>query len=209
MSRKSVLAIVGALLFFAWMGVVAWVVLTTQIPHEDKFDKVIKEVLSEQGADHVDPLLIRAVIWRESKFKPDVLGAAGERGLMQVTEIAADDWIRLAKIPTRADGTYDYEKLYEVKTNIHAGTWYLARALKRWEDRDNPVPFALAEYNAGLTRARRWVDEKQPNSAVAFRENVDFPTTRKYIRTIEEKYEEYKTSDSRPVWMNWWEALQD
>ena len=32
----------------------------------------------------IDPMLVKAVIWRESGFHPDKMGTRGERGLMQV-----------------------------------------------------------------------------------------------------------------------------
>jgi soluble lytic murein transglycosylase len=89
------------------------------------------------------------------------------------------------------------------QTGIDAGSWYLSRALKRWKHTDNPLPFALAEYNAGRTHARRWVDPAQPISSAAFRSRIDFPTTRAYISAIERKYWEYQNNYFHPPWLIW------
>ena len=56
-----------------------------------QYDSLIRNV----GAEHkIDPMLIKAVVWRESRFDPQKFGTAGERGLMQVSEGAAKEWAR-------------------------------------------------------------------------------------------------------------------
>jgi soluble lytic murein transglycosylase-like protein len=56
------------------------------------------------------------------------------------------------------------------------------------------LPFALAEYNAGASRAQRWAggSETTAISKKDFLANIDFPSTRKYIDSIIERYEFYK-----------------
>jgi soluble lytic murein transglycosylase len=71
-------------------------------------------------------MLVKAVVWRESRFDPRKCGSAGERGLMQVSEKAADEWARENKIDT-----FRAEQLFDPKTNLEAGTWYLCRAFER------------------------------------------------------------------------------
>ena len=53
-----------------------------------QYDPLIHAVST---ANKLDPMLVKAVVWRESRFDPRKLGGAGERGLMQVSEIAAQD----------------------------------------------------------------------------------------------------------------------
>ena len=43
-------------------------------------------------------MLVKAVVWRESRFDPKKRGSHGERGLMQVTERAANEWARENKV---------------------------------------------------------------------------------------------------------------
>src|ERR671937_178858 len=57
-------------------------------------DRLIRTVAVEH---HLDPMLVKAVVWRESRFDPGKYGSRGERGLMQVTEKAANQWAREKK----------------------------------------------------------------------------------------------------------------
>ena len=66
-------------------------------------------------------------------------------------------WAKANKIEDFND-----DDLYDPETNIRVGTWYLNRALKRWSQTDDPVTFALAEYNAGRSNALKWVDPLAP-----------------------------------------------
>ncbi len=60
--------------------------------------------------------------------------------------------------------------------------------------RSDPTPFALAEYNAGASRAQRWAggDGTQPISAKAFQQNIDFPGTKNYVESILDRYHFYQ-----------------
>jgi soluble lytic murein transglycosylase len=149
-------------------------------------DRLIRAVASAQG---VDPMLVKAVVWRESRVDPQKVGTAGERGLMQVSEKAADEWARENKMEN-----FRVEELFDPKTNLEAGTWYLQRALKHWEQEPDPIPFALAEYNAGASRAQRWAGGSGANAMPAdeFLRNIDFPSTRKYVDSIIDRFHFYK-----------------
>ena len=149
-------------------------------------DALIRAVATRQ---QVDPMLVKALVWRESKFDPQKYGAAGERGLMQVTERAASEWARESHVDN-----FRVEELFDPKVNLEAGTWYLARALQHWKNQADPVPFALAEYNAGASRAQRWAggDNEAVISPDEFRNNIDFPGTRKYVETIMARFDFYK-----------------
>ena len=151
-----------------------------------QYDHLIRAVAAEH---HLDPMLVKAVVWRESRFDPKKQGTRGERGLMQVSEKAANEWARENKITNfRAD------QLFDPKTNLEAGTWYLHRAFERWAAQSDPIPFALAEYNAGASRAERWSggDGVTDISVRQFLQNIDFPATRKYVESIIERYEFYQ-----------------
>lgn len=149
-----------------------------------QYDQLIHAVAAR---NKVDPMLIKAVVWRESRFVPQKLGGAGERGLMQVSEIAARDWAQEEKIEN-----FRVEELFDPKTNLEAGAWYLGRAMTHWEKAVDPTPFALAEYNAGPSRAQRWAGGTEPISAKAFQKNIDFPGTKKYVESIIERYHFYQ-----------------
>jgi soluble lytic murein transglycosylase len=108
---------------------------------------------------------------------------------MQISEKAANEWARETKV-----SNFNVEQLFDPKTNLEAGTWYLRRAFEHWETQSDPLPFALAEYNAGASRAQRWSggDGVAPVSPQTFLRNIDFPGTRKYVDSIIERYEFYQ-----------------
>ena len=149
-------------------------------------DGLIRSAAAQYG---IDPMLVKAVVWRESRFDPKKFGSAGERGLMQVTERAAGEW---AKENKREN--FRVEELFDPKVNLQAGTWYLARALQHWKTQTDPVPFALAEYNAGASRALRWAGgaEEEVIPPETFRAKIDFPGTRNYVETVMSRFDFYK-----------------
>ena len=151
-----------------------------------QYDRLIRTVALEH---HLDPMLVKAVVWRESRFDPKKYGTHGERGLMQVSERAAYEWARENKV-----AGFSPDQLFEPKINLEAGAWYLSRAMQHWTHQSDPIPFALAEYNAGASRAQRWsggngvadISERQ------FLQKVDFPATRRYVESIIDRYNFYK-----------------
>jgi soluble lytic murein transglycosylase len=151
-----------------------------------KHDALIRSVAAEH---QMDPMLVKAVVWRESRFDAQKFGTAGERGLMQVSEKAAGEWARETRVEN-----FRVEELFDAKTNLEAGTWYLRRAIEHWQNQPNPMPFALAEYNAGASRALRWAggDDTKMVPAKTFLDNIDFPGTRKYVDSIIARYKFYK-----------------
>ncbi len=176
------------LVLIALTGEVAFIYWHERQPRENRFDPIIASVAREDG---MDPFLIRALIWRESKFDPLTHGAADERGLMQVTPDAGERWAKANKIPN-----FQANDLFDPITNIRAGTWYLRRSMHLWEqvNVDDPIPFALAEYNAGRSNALKWVDPTAPTNHNAFLQNITFPLTRKYVDTILKQREVYRVN---------------
>lgn len=183
-------------LFIAGAVALAWLALRSNDPvytiyewispaRFQQYDALIRTVAAEH---QLDPMLVKAVVWRESWFDPQKYGSAGERGLMQVSEKAAGEWARETHV-----SDFRVEDLFDPKTNLEAGSWYLHRAMQRWKNADDPVPFALAEYNAGASRAQRWAGGEAPTlTGRAFRRQIDFPGTRKYVETIMRRYEFYR-----------------
>ena len=151
--------------------------LSTLVRRSHVFDPYI---IREARRQRLSPALVSAVIWRESKYDPQARGEAGEIGLMQVTPAAAADW----SAQQQADD-FEPDQLWDPRVNITVGTWYLARAVRYWDSRNckDPIPFALAEYNAGRRNARRWADQAGTD-ARAFVDAIQFDTTRRYVEEI-------------------------
>ena len=78
--------------------------------------------------------------------------------------------------------------------NLEVGAWYLSKAVQRWNTTGDAVPFALAEYNAGASRAQRWAGGEGASAIPTndFLKNIDFPNTRKYVDSITARYAFYK-----------------
>ncbi|HKY43611.1 MAG TPA: lytic transglycosylase domain-containing protein [Pyrinomonadaceae bacterium] len=94
-----------------------------------QLDRIIFEAGQKQG---IDPRLLHAVIWQESKYKLRARSHAGAQGLMQL-------------IPDTAK-RFGCDDPHDPVENIEAGTKYLSWLLKRFEGN---VELALAGYNAG------------------------------------------------------------
>ena len=176
---------VSLALVLAAVGSAALVYLRWQL-REQRFNKLIEEIAAQNS---VDPFLVKAVIRRESKFDPDAYGSHGEIGLMQVTEAAGWDW-------ASATGRRDFgrDALWDPRVNIEAGTWYLARALGRWSDKDmdERIPFALAEYNAGWGNVLRWLPHGHDTTAAEFIGAISYPNVRGYVSDVMDNYQMYK-----------------
>ena len=143
-----------------------------------RFDGAFGEAGAAYG---VDPELLRAIAWRESRFNPGALGKAGEVGLMQVTPGAASEWAASENRPNPSR-----HDLLDPRTNTRAGAWYIGRAIRRWSERPDPLPFALAEYNAGLSNADRWA--MNATDSLEFWNRIGFPTTKRYVEDILKRY---------------------
>ena len=180
------------LVFLVLVGGGGYLYWKSQQPQESVYDPIIVSVARNEG---VDPFLIRALIWRESRFDPLTHGGADEHGLMQVRPDVGEMWAKANKVED-----FNADKLYDPETNIRVGTWYLNRSLKRWSQTDDPVAFALAEYNAGRSNALKWVDPLAPQSHTAFIDRITFPTTRKYVEVIQAKRDEFTRDFANDRW---------
>jgi soluble lytic murein transglycosylase len=134
----------------------------------------------------VDPALVKAVVWRESRFDPLARGRAGELGLMQLREIAAREWADSEQVIH-----FRHSHCLDPSTNTLAGAYYLGMLLKRYHHTDNPVPYALADYNAGRSRVLQWVEGPGATNSRLFIEQIGFPSTRDYVSQVMRRSHRY------------------
>jgi soluble lytic murein transglycosylase len=148
-----------------------------------------QDAVIRAAAEHydVEPALVKAVVWRESRFDADARGTSGELGLMQIRAAAAGEWAEAAGI-----SDFHHAHLLNATSNTLCGAWYLRTLLDRYPHTDDPVAYALADYNAGRSNVLKWnIGTAETNSA-AFIENIDFPMTREYVEAVKKKYEAYR-----------------
>ncbi|MGD0016798.1 MAG: transglycosylase SLT domain-containing protein [Verrucomicrobiia bacterium] len=144
--------------------------------------KLIAEIAPEYG---VDEFLVKAVVRQESNFDPFAYSSKGAIGLMQVMPGTGQEWAL-----TTGQEDFVKDSLWTPRVNVKVGTWYLARSLAYWRAQgvDDPVPFALAEYNAGPGMAQRW----RAATAAEFIKNISYPGVRRYIERVTGYCEDYK-----------------
>ena len=151
------------------------------------FDKLAREVtlplrhddiIRQQAADkNLDPSLIAAVIYAESRFRNQE-SEAGALGLMQITPETAQDIARLSGGTQFVTGD-----LSDADINISYGSFYLGHLLRRYDG--NEVA-ALAAYHAGPGNADRW------GGAGLDLESIGFQETRSYVAEVLDKRQEYR-----------------
>ena len=185
-SRKAptlILILVSAAALLAAFGVwKAWSFIREYRASQHAYDEIILEASARNG---VDPNLVKAVIWRESRFRPYVRGSSGEIGLMQIMpDKAAVDWAKQNNQPLPSRGA-----LFTPRLNIEIGSWYLANAMRRWSKYKDRLVLALCEYNAGITRASAW---KPVDREGDVRSRITISSTLSYVNSILAKYEEYQ-----------------
>jgi soluble lytic murein transglycosylase len=157
--------------------------LVLPLKHED--------VIRQQARDKdLDPALIAAVIYQESKFK-DETSHAGARGLMQITPETADF------IATKSGGIrFTQRDLATPQINIAYGSWYLRYLLTRYGGR---VPLAVAAYNAGLGNVDKWIARSGGPERFDPRADIPFPETKHYVIGVIERRRDYARRYSREL----------
>jgi soluble lytic murein transglycosylase len=143
--------------------------LTLPLRHED----VIRQ---QARAKDLDPALVAAVIYRESKFR-DQTSDAGAKGYMQILPATAEF------IAKRTGGTqFELRDLANPQINIAYGCWYLRYLIQRYDG--NQVA-AVAAYNAG----HQYVDAWGGSSLKV--DDIRFPETRQYTEDVFDKRNDY------------------
>lgn len=134
-----------------------------------KYDDIIDRYSTEYN---VDRSLVKAVIFKESRFKETAVSSKGAIGLMQLMPSTALWLMNKLKIE-------DY-KIESADNNIRLGTYYLSYLMNLM---DSDEEHALLAYNAGPENAKRWVNS-EGYSKEDMDNYVDFNETRKYVREI-------------------------
>ena len=133
-------------------------------------------VIREQAAaKHLDPALIAAVIYAETKFEPRT-SSAGAEGLMQIEPETAEFLAKLS-------GGYRFttSDLATPSVNVAYGSYYLRYLLDHYEGREM---LAVAAYNAGLANVDRWVGKAHAEGRQLTVEEIPFPETRAYVQRV-------------------------
>lgn len=116
----------------------------------------------------LDPALLAAVIYAESRFDPNVESPAGAVGLMQLLPDTAKG------IALRTGGTrFVLSDLRDPELNVRYGSWYLNHLRDRY---GGDVRLALAAYHAGQGNVDAWLEDGR---------GIAFPETEAYVDEVE------------------------
>jgi soluble lytic murein transglycosylase len=121
----------------------------------------------------LEPQLVAAVIYQESKFDPNAESAQGAVGLMQLLPSTGQG------IAERTGGdSWTPADLRIPELNVRYGCWYLRHLLQKYGSEE----LALAAYNAGQANVDRWQAEGG---------EIGFPETRAYVERVQELKQTY------------------
>ena len=151
-------------------GAAAWVVdsqpdwyLRTRYPLQ------YEAIVTTHARNHdLDPALLAAIVYAESRFDPNAESAVGAVGLMQLLPETARG------IALRTGGThFVVADLRDPEINVRYGSWYIDHLRTHY---DGDVRLALAAYHAGQGNVDRWRREGV---------GIAFPETRAYVDEVE------------------------
>jgi soluble lytic murein transglycosylase len=124
----------------------------------------------------LDPALVAAVIYQESRWRPRATSQSGAIGLMQLTP----DTARGIAIRTHGSAFHTND-LFDPEINIRYGSWYLDNLFKKY----GSERLVLAAYNAGQGNVDKWRANGQ---------EIQFAETRAYVEQVEDVKHIYRNA---------------
>ncbi len=168
----------GALVVTALVAVVVGLTISSidHAVHELMLPLGDVSVIREQAAaKHLDPALIAAVIYAESKFEPRT-SPTGAEGLMQIEPATAEFLAKLS-------GGYRFttSDLARPSVNVAYGSYYLRYLLEHYAGSEM---LAVAAYNAGLANVDTWVAKASAAGRQLTVDAIPFTETREYVQRV-------------------------
>jgi soluble lytic murein transglycosylase len=151
--------------------------ISLPLRHED----IVRQQAEEKG---LDPALLAAVIYAESRFRDGRTSPAGAQGLMQLTPDTA------RYIARKSGGTaFVLDDLGTPQVNISYGAWYLRYLLERY---DGNRALALAAYNAGSGNVDQWMAAARSRGEALTVDAIPFAETRGYVESVLSARKDYR-----------------
>jgi len=148
-------------------------------------------VIREQAAQkHLDPALIAAVIYAETKFDPRP-SAAGAEGLMQILPDTAYFIAHLS-----GGVRFTASDLATPRINVAYGSYYLRYLLDRYHGNEM---LAVAAYNGGLTNVDSWVAHANAAGRPLTASAIPFSETRAYVQRVLAAQQAYRSTYPREL----------
>jgi peptidoglycan lytic transglycosylase len=148
-------------------------------------------VIREQAIDkHLDPSLIAAVIYAETKFDPRP-SAAGAQGLMQILPATAYFIAHLS-----GGVRFNASDLATPSINVAYGSYYLRYLLDHY---GGDEMLAVAAYNGGIANVDRWVAHASDAGTRFTVGAIPFAETRAYVQRVLEAQRAYRAGYAREL----------
>ncbi len=143
-----------------------------ELRYPTPYRDLMKTSANNQGLDEA---WVYGITRQESRFMHYAKSGVGAAGLMQLMPTTAK-WI--AK---RAGwDSYNNSMIHDLNTNIQLGTYYLRYTLDLMGGK---ALMATAAYNAGPSRAKKWL-ATQPLEGAIYAESIPFSETRTYVQKV-------------------------
>jgi soluble lytic murein transglycosylase len=133
----------------------------------------------------IDPFFVLSIMREESTFDPNARSTAGAVGLMQImpqTAFRLNKYLHL--------GITNASHVWNIKNNIQIGTFYLSTLIREF----GSCVHALAAYNAGEEKVKKWIQKGNYKSIDEFIEDIPYNETRNYVKRVLTTFFEYKRS---------------
>jgi soluble lytic murein transglycosylase len=148
-------------------------------------------IIRQQAAEkRLDPALIAAVIYAETKFEPRP-SAAGAQGLMQILPTTAYYLAHLS-----GGVSFNAGDLASPSVNVAYGSYYLRYLLDHY---GGDEMLAVAAYNGGLTNVDRWVAKASAAGRRLSVQEIPFPQTREYVQRVLSAQSAYRSTYPRQL----------
>jgi soluble lytic murein transglycosylase len=174
MNRRALGTASAIALIAMLLGLVALSV--HQAAHAPRLPLSHAGIIREQArAKHLDPALVAAVIYAESKFEPRP-SSAGAQGLMQVLPATAYYLAHLS-----GGTSFTASDLATPQVNIAYGSYYLRYLLDHYSGNEM---LAVAAYNGGLANVDSWIAHANAAGRELSAEAIPFSETREYVQRV-------------------------
>jgi soluble lytic murein transglycosylase len=147
-------------------------------------------IREEAARKHLDPALIAAVIYAESKFDPRT-SSAGAQGLMQILPATAYYLAHLS-----GGSSFTESDLATPRINVAYGSYYLRYLLDHYQGNEL---LAVAAYNGGLANVDSWSAHANAAGGELTVAMIPFPETREYVQRVLDAQQAYRTTYPRQL----------
>ncbi len=141
------------------------------------------ELVSQYSEEYrVPEAIVYSVIKCESSFDSAALSSSGAIGLMQIMPSTFE------YLCEKKGTSYESGMLYDPKTNIEYGVYYLSMLYQRFGIWEN----VFAAYNAGPSRADGWIKEGRVSESGRL-VDIPLPETATYVERVTKAIQKYET----------------